>query len=186
MVRILVVAVLAALVIQVWGIVYWVASPLPHRFLRALPEQERVIGVLSDAVPATGVYRFPFPAEDSEAAVEAFMARHREGPIGTVFFREEGSDPMSLMTFVRGFLHNVLSALLVTVLMLLAGPGLGTYGRRVVFVALVGTFAAVAVGLSPPIWLQHPWAYETFNSFYVATSWTLAGLVMAKLIRATP
>lgn len=124
MVRIFVAAVLAALVIQIWGLAYWVASPLPHRFLRALPDQERVVDVLVAAVPANGAYRFPFPENDSEAAVEAFLERHREGPIGTVFFRKEGSDPMSPMTFVKGFVHNVVSALLVAGLLpLFTSPG---------------------------------------------------------------
>lgn len=175
--------VLAALAIQVWAILYWAVSPLPFRFMRPLPDEVRVVALLSEKITENGMYRFPFPADDTEQATDAFVARHKAGPIGSVFLRTQGSDPMSPMTIVKGVLHNIASSGLVAAVLILASPALPTYRRRVLLVFLVGAFAAFAIGLSNPIWLQHPWGFAIFNAVYIATAWLIAGLVLARFVR---
>ena len=116
--------------------------------------------------------------------MEEFVARHKAGPIGTVFLRKQGSDPLSPATIVVGLVHNFVSSLIVGALLVMALPALASFGKRVLFVAVVGAFAAFTVGLSTPIWLQHPWGYSLFNAAHIVSAWSIAGLILAKAIRA--
>jgi hypothetical protein len=75
------------------------------------------------------------------------------------------------------------SSLLAGALLLLALPGLQSYFARVLFVTLVGVFAAVTISLSSPIWFHHSWCFALLNSVYNVGSGLVTGLVLAAVIR---
>jgi rod shape-determining protein MreC len=58
---------------------------------------------------------------------------------------------------LTGFAHFLLSAIVAAWLLRLALPLLRSYGQRVVFIAGLGVFAAIALQPSGPIWMFHPW-----------------------------
>jgi hypothetical protein len=185
-------ALLAAVVLMVWGAVFWMVLPFHHFVLKPLPGGDAVVKAMKENIPETGVYLYPWcdgtcdgtASESQRAAVEErLMKQHREGPLVKVVYHKEGLDPMQPATFVNGFLHHFLSALLAGGLLTLALPSLKSYGSRVAFVFLLGVFAAVAVNLTEAIWLHQPWAYTLFYVSMYVSNWLLAGLAMALVIK---
>ncbi len=188
MLRLLIGSLLAAVVLFAWGAVFWGVSPLPFAVMRAVPNDEVVVEVLKKNLPASGVYLSPFPDEerygaDRAEAEKAFLERHRQGPLVQITYRKDGLDAQGPAVFAAGFVHMLVSSLLVGGLLMLALPGLGGYASRVLFVFLAGVFASVTVTLSTPIWFHHPWQFPLLNALYHATNWLLAGFVLGAVIR---
>lgn len=184
--RLLLGALLSAVVLMLWGFVYWVVLAAPGGALRAAPEDAYLGETLRRALPESGTYYFPAPLHapgaDPEAAMEAFRRRNLAGPTGMVMIRREGSDPMSPRILLLGFGHFFGSSLLAGLLMVLVMPALDTYLHRLVFVIGLGVFAAVAIRLSDPIWWRLPWGHPVYTALYNVIGWALAGLVLAAVV----
>lgn len=189
MVRLVIGALLSAVVLFVWGVLFWVVSPLRFGVLRPLPRDEEVIGLLDRILPHSGVYLSPFPDEDRftadpKEAREEFLRRQHQGPLVQITYRKGGADPTSPATLALGFGHLFVSSLLVGGLLLLTLPALPTYTSRMLFVFLAGVFAAVTVSLSPPLWFHQPWDLPLFNALYHASGWFVASFVLAAVVRS--
>jgi len=175
---------LGALVLFVWGFVYYAALPFGQKVMGAVPDD---LAASTAVLGKTGVYYYPFMGEEAmgdPAAAEAWAARHRRGPLLFITYRAEGSDPMAPRMFVQGFLHFWLSTALAGLLLALAAPA--TYGARALFLFLAGLFAAVAVGLSPAIWWYQPWSFTLYQAIFPASGWLLAALAMAAIVKPRP
>lgn len=186
--RLLIGALLAAVVLFVWGALFWVVLPLRFAVLRPVPGDEAVVSLLKKSLPQDGVYLSPFPDEerftaDPKEAGAEFSRRQQEGPVLQITYRKDGVSPRSLAAFALGFGQVLLSSLLIGSLLTLALPGLPTYTSRVLFVFLAGVFAAVTVSLSPPIWFHQPWELPLFNALYHASGWFVAAFVLAAVVR---
>ena len=185
--RYLLASLAAAVVMMIWGAVWWAVSPVGFMVMEAAPD-EAVVALLSDTLreKGQGVYFYPFASEreaGDPAALEAFRERHRRGPLVQIFYQPQGGELMSPKIFLGGFIHLLASSLLVGALLLMAAPALPTYSRRVLFVFLAGTFAGVVVELGKPIWFYHAWDYSLYAAFFHITGWLLAGLAMAAILK---
>ncbi len=114
--------------------------------------------------------------------IEEFRARYIAGPIVMLHYNLDGIDPFSLGTYLRGFLHFLVTTVVAGLILLLAMPGLDTFSRRVFMILGLGVFAAVAVRLSDPIWWRLPWPFHVYGSIFLITGWLFAGITMAWII----
>jgi hypothetical protein len=176
-------AFLVAIVLMVWGFIFWTFLASPFLVFSGVSNEAAVIEALDQNIAQTGVYLYPFPDMSGDSSTETFVAQHQAGPIVQIIFRKEGLNPMSPSVFVGGFIHFFVSALILGVLLLLALPGLSSYGRRLLFVVVAGLFAAILVNLSEPIWYYHPWGYHLYYAAFTLTSSLFAGLVLAWIIK---
>jgi hypothetical protein len=188
MVRVLVAALLAAVVLFFWGFVWWMVLPFGSSVIQPVPlplaDQEKFVAGLETLTPASGVYFFPYAGPSaSPEDQEVVQKRQREGPLVEVVYRKNGVDAMSPAYFAKGFGHMVLSALLAGTLLSLAAPALRSYPRRVAFAALLGFFGAFAFDLSSILWFNHPWQFPVMMAAFNASGWLLASLVLAAVIR---
>jgi hypothetical protein len=187
--RVLLGALLAAVVLFVWGAVFWMALPFASAVMHPLPNGDALVRTLKESLPRSGVYLFPWPDETNTAAADPatgecdFVKKHREGPLVQLTYRTDGLDPMSAQTLLIGFGHLFVSALIAGGLLAAALPGLRSYGARVLFVFLLGVFASVAVDLAGPIWFHHPWEFPLMMAGFDTVNWLLAGLVLPWVIR---
>lgn len=176
---------LAAVALMVVGVVFW--AGLADRFgaMKGLPGAEKAVPILKKTVPSSGTYLYPMPSHEKgkKDAEKRFIEQHKKGPLMMVFFRKDGFDPMQPIVFLKGFLHNLFSALLLGLLLLLAMPNLQSFARRYGFVVIAGLFASVWIEWSGPIWFHHPTDFHTFNFVYQIVGWIVAGLPMAWLLR---
>ena len=62
MIRLIVGAVLSAIVLFFWGFVFWALSGIMVWFMHPLPNDEEVVQALQKSDPASGTYLSPVPA----------------------------------------------------------------------------------------------------------------------------
>jgi hypothetical protein len=173
--------VLAAAALFMWGFLFWAVGPFSQAIFSKATGETALAAQMLDALPETGVYLIP--GDDSD--FEAYTASHLSGPIAMIFFTREGTNPMSPMVFLLGFLHMLASAALVALLLRTALPVLPTYAKRVMFVTLFGLAAAVWTNLGYPIWWHHPPGFHLMMMVYDVVGWALAGAVLAYFVRAS-
>jgi hypothetical protein len=124
------------------------------------------------------------PAEGaSESEQEACFARHRDGPLVQVFNRKDGINPMAPETMGVGVVHLFLSSLLAGFLLHLAAPRLTGYGSRVLFVRLLGVFAAFSIEVGNAVWFHHPWDFQLFAAGFDVSNWLVAGAVLGLVVK---
>lgn len=180
--RVFVGSVLAAVVMFVWGFLFWATFPFPKQILRSVGDEPALAALLKHHLPATGVYLLPNMKEGQSQ--DEFTRRHREGPLAQIVYVAEGVDPMGASVFLGGFVHMLVSAFILALALRAAAPSLGTFGARFGLVALVGLAGAVYSNLGRPIWWHQPWDYHLLYFAYDFGSWLLAGLVLAWAVRS--
>lgn len=178
----LVAALLAAVVVTLWGAVSWTVLPWHRMVVEAIPDGEAMAGALAERLPESGLYHHPGLAESGDP--DARTARYRRGPnINFLVWSVSGSDPFSPWLIGRGFLLNLVAAFLAAALLAAAWPALQGYGSRVLFVALLAGFAALQSRLLDWSWWGFPLDYSLVAALDLVVGWTLAGLVLAWRVR---
>jgi hypothetical protein len=167
---------LAAVVLFFWGFVFW--GLLPNPGFQEPANEEAVWQSLDENLPETGAYYIPDPEGDSES-----VARHESGPTAFLFVRNQGSPVMSVSMMAFGFVHMFITALLIGLLLRQASPRLPTYGKRVLFVVLVGAVATFWFDIAWPVWWGTPWTFFLWMAVYDVVAWTLAGVVLARFVQ---
>lgn len=188
-VRIVAGSVLAAIVLFMWGYVFWAVSPIGTQFIHPLEQNGLAVTSLVGEATETGVYFSPSMNEAEarrdgvEQATLSLEEAKRQGPVLQIMLQRDGVVPMST-TLLHGFLHYLASTLLAALVLAWAAPALPTYLARVGLVFLVGIFAAVSVQLSSPIWFHHPWDYSLMQAGFFASNGLLSGIVLGAAVKA--
>jgi hypothetical protein len=176
--RLLLGSLLAALVMFIWGFLFW-AVPWPNPAIHTMgaDAEAAVAEALRRQIPETGTYVIPNPQTTDP---QTYTARHEAGPVAMLFVQADGFAPMRPGVFVGGFVHMLAVAFLLGLILRIAAPVAPTYGKRVLFVLLLGLTAALWSEIGEPIWWAHPWAYHLTVFVSDVTTWGLAGLILAR------
>ena len=169
---------LAAAAMFVWGAVFWM-SPIPMSVMKTSSDDAALGQALNSYIPETGTYFVPGMSED-HAAMERL---HEAGPVAMIHIEREGSPAMDPKVFIKGLIHLFGMALLIGWLLELSANSLGSYGRRVGFVVLLGVTASFTYDLGSTIWwpVAMPWALV--GVLYSVVNWTIAGLILAAFFK---
>lgn len=184
-------ALAGAVVLFCWGAAFWMFFAGAFGGLRMLePAQEQaVVATLNAQIPETGVYYFPGMPTHGKDAPEAetrrlndeWSARHEAGPLGLIQYTREGAGIMEPVLFVRGFGINLISTVLVSILVVMAGAG--GFLQRFAVVAIFGVATSIAVHLIDWNWMYTPTDYAMMLVVDTTVGWLLAGVVMAAIIK---
>lgn len=183
--RILLGALLAAVAMFIWGFIYWAALPFGEGSMNTVPNEDAVRSALSQNLPDSGVYYFPGMdknASDKAAAEKSMHDKVQSGPLGLIFYKKDGTEPMAPALLFGGFVHGFIAAILMGILLAMALPALPLYGQRVVFVLVGGIFASYAVLSGFVNWWYMSLGFAFANGIYIVLSWLFAGLVLAWFI----
>ena len=167
-------AILGGIVLFAWSSISWMALPWHMATLHSFRDDKAVMDAIKANAPQSGIYVMPIgdTPENQQRMMDGpqVFSSVRLGPLGSM-------GPL----MARQWLIQVVAALIAALLLQMAGPM--TYGRRVLF--LVGIAAVVAVAGHLPQW--NWWSFSTaFTLAEIADlliGWTLAGLVMARIVR---
>lgn len=191
--RAILAALAGAVVLFVWGVAFWMGLSDAFGGLRQFdPEQEQaIVDVIKAQAPETGVYYFPgmpthgkdLPEDESRSLNDAWEARHRAGPLGMVIYTAQGKEVMEPILFFRGFVINLASTVLVSILVIMAGPG--GFAKRWAVVAIFGAGASVATHVVDWNWMYTPADYTLMTVADTTFGWILAGLVIAAILPAS-
>ena len=169
-----------AVVLVIWGMVFWGFLAPALGVFQALPDARGVTAALTDASTETGTYFMPWPRSTPEEFAR-FTAQHRSGPFYRLSYVREGVDPNSPLKIAVGIAQYVVVALLAVVLILAAGaPG---FRARFAIVVLAGLIGTVFITVGDPVWFHLPWDYTAGVILYEVVAWVLLGLTTAAITR---
>ena len=164
-------SIIAAVVMFVLGFVFFgllggmMFDPLDARIATSTQS------ALGGSLPATGTYMVP-------GEEEAFM----EGPSAIVQYVAAGDLPTMGMAMGMGFVHFLLTALLI-------GYGLkaigGGFARQAAAVIWFAVSASVFMHLADPIWYGLSWRAALFEFVADAVMFIAGGLVLARWFTST-
>ncbi len=189
MIRLFLGALLSAVVLFMWGYVFWSVSGVMYQFMFRLPDENQAVQMFQDHNLESGTYLVPFPDAAALNGTDAekrgtYLAQRVKGPLMEIVYRKEGAaEPGNPLVLARGFCHYFAASLLAAVLLIMAQPGLQFYPARVLFVFLLGVFATVAITFAKPIWFFHPWPTVLYEAAFQAVGWLLAGIMLGAVIR---
>ena len=188
MTRIIVAGVLGSILYFIWGMATWTAIPLHMPTLAGLPDESAVTAALKDQDLDSGVYVSPWSdnAEDWSDADSDWMKNHISGPLYSIYYQKNGAAPMNAGVMFGGFVIDLLAALLAATLLSGAASGCcRSYPKRVGFVSGLGVFVGLVGHASYWNWMHFPAGYTLAFIIDNVVGWTLAGLVIAAIVRPT-
>jgi len=181
--KILLAAFIGAVVQMVWGWLFWGALPFSKSIIQTAESEDAIREVVDANLKESGVYFMPYLGAYDVDGQAAFQQKHESGPIVTVFFRKEGAPVQSPSILLKGFFHVFVSVLLLLAIMSKAMPRLPSYWSRVMFIFLMGIFAAFYSNYTNSIWWYVPWSYSTGYANYHIVAWLLTGLAIAPVVK---
>ena len=180
MVRLITGVIVSAVVLYLFGFVYWGMGPYGTAIWKQTASDEAAGAALARHFPENGVYFVPGAGNDAETVA----ALHEKGPVAFVHMLAVDGRPMldpSIM--IGGFFLNLASIVLIALLLKLVAPALPTYAGRVGFVSLAGIAAAVFIDGGAAVWWQEPWQWKLYQGAYDVAFWIIAGVILAAFIQ---
>jgi len=193
---------LGALVLMGWGYSYWDLILPPNTAFLDSPRQPALAKALRSYLPRAGTYFIPHDSEedhlqraDGKGGQDGKGGANRDedphnalvkqvkGTIAMIHFAPKGGNPLAPVTWIGSFVHFVLTALMASLLLVMALPVLDSYGKRAGFVFAVAAFGIIAFRFTDPIWYRLPWDYFLYVGLYLFTGWLAAALAIAAVVR---
>ena len=159
-----------AVVLFVFGFLFWAANPLPGNTWNSAPDPGAAESALIEQFPDTGVYGVP-GAGGTPTAVQAMIYVNHEPP----------ENPMDPVTMVYGFIQYLVVGV-VLVIVLQRG---GTLGSQVGRAALLGLAAVVVIEGSDLIWWLYPLEWKLWAAVYHVLVFVISALVLSKFLPET-
>jgi hypothetical protein len=179
--------ILGGLVAFVWSSISWEVLGWHEKPFHRFQNEDEVSAIIASHATGPGVYLLPsglsqagLKGEEKKAAQAALMAKMQKGPILFGAVRTDGFG-----SYARGLLAQVLSLMAAAFLLtwlVLQTSGL-SYGRRVVFLGVVGLAASVIVDLPNWNWWGFSGSFTFVNLVDCTLTWLIAGSVIAKVAK---
>ncbi len=184
MARILISALLAAIVTFMWGFFWWGILAMQSGTYSAVSAEKEanVLSVLESSLPRSDVYFIPDPKQMHENGGNA-NADPAEKPFIKIYYRPKGSVSGQGEMMAKGFLHMFVSALFMATLLSFVTGSMCCYSARVAFVCSIGVFAGFWQQVGDMIWFHHPAGFSLFTLGYHGGAWLLAGLVIGAIVK---
>ena len=175
--------ILGGIVVFFWGAFAHMVLPLGMMGLKSLPHEDAVIKAIGSEVPADGLYFFPgmdLSHAPTESELAAREAKFKNGPSGLLLVKLKDAEAMSPRQLVTEVATDILAALIAGALLTCVRL---PYAACVGFVTALGVFGFVSIAAPWWNWYGYPSAFMIAEAIDQVVGWTLAGLVLAALIR---
>lgn len=171
-------AIVAGLVLFLWGFLYWGLNPLPYTAW-SQPTDDAALGEsLKQFLPDSGMYYVPGPHLDEDEATRL----HEAGPIALISFTREGVPMMDPGVMGLGFVHGMVFAFLLALTLVKAAPAVDSYANGIKFCLLLGVVAGFFIHFGDAIWWRMAWSWKFHTFLYTVTSFTITGAVLMKFV----
>lgn len=159
--------VLGGVALFVWSAVSWMLLPWHNAGFKRFTHEEPVLAAIGAAAPESGVYLAPSPDQD---------ARH--APFVYAIVRTGGYGDMG-KAMGLGFLGNLLSAFLATLLLLQLGPR--ALAEKVLFLLTAAVLAWSGRYFADVAYWGLPWRNALVDLVDLLVAWMPAGSLLAWL-----
>ena len=177
--------ILGGLAAFLWSTVSWEVLGWHEKALLSFQNEDGVASAIASHTTQSGTYLLPggplqegLNADQKKAAQADQIEKMQKGPIMFAAVRREGFGSYPKGIAIQ-FLSLVAAAFLLTWL-LLQTHGL-SYGKRVLFLGVVGLAAGVISDLTNWNWWGFSGVYTAVNVADFTLTWLIAGLVIAKV-----
>ncbi len=185
--KILLAGVVGGLLMFVWSAVAWRAIPLHTSTIQSMAREDSVIAAMKTGMDRTSVYMFPArPASGDQAALDAWMKKYNQGPIGMVVYSPSGTSEMMAGEMGIGLLDSILTALLAAWLLSRSTAAKSGYFGRVMFCGVLGLFICLAVHVPNWNWMMYPVDYTTGWIADSLIGWVIGGIGIAGFVKSAP
>jgi hypothetical protein len=142
--KLIVPSLLTAVVVFIWMFISWMVIGWHNVDIKNLPDGDALAEQMKQSINEPGIYLYPGqPEDESDAGMDAWTARYKTGPnVNFMVYNPVGADPMDPMLFVKSFVINFIAAFIAGVLLMMTLAQNPSFWRRVIFVMLLGMFAA--------------------------------------------
>ena len=184
--QVLIAGVVGGLILWVWGFLAWAILPLHTPSMHNIQTEDPVIEVMQNSMQTEGVYVFPaMPADMSdEAGHEAWVSKHKRGPVGMIIYNPDGSDPMMPSQMVVGFLIFVITASIAAWFLSRSTAAASPYMARVAYCGMIGIFISFISHLTAWNWMGFPFVYTSAMMIDSVLGWLLTGFGIAGIVKA--
>jgi len=163
----------AALAMFLWGFVFWGLAADWIGMTQLADDQAAFGSALQQHLSADGAYVLPGYGSDEHQ----FRTLHEAGPIAFVHYRRAGAPVMAGGVFAGGFLHMLVSCVLLGALLRPLARE-----KRAGVLLLTALVCAVFANLGEPIWWYQSWKFHTLAAFYDLAALLLAGSILTKML----
>ncbi|MCM2375009.1 hypothetical protein [Aporhodopirellula aestuarii] len=164
--RITLASFLAAIVLFLSGFLWWgflMPIAMPAKVLQDDALAEQIITSLTEP----GLYIYPDYTSQEHAATSM------------LFYNSEPPPMLAIMG--AGFLHMFASALFIS--LVVSRLEIASTSGRIAMVSSFGCFVAWWANVGHLIWWRHPYSWTAFHVAYDISSWVLAGIVIALIVK---
>ncbi len=183
--RLIVPALLAAIVVFIWMFISWAVIGWHNVDVKNLPNGDAIVEQMKASINEPGIYIYPGqPEEDSKTAMEEWTKKYEAGPVVSfMVYNPAGFSPMNPSLFIKSFVINFIAAFLAGVLLMMTLAQNPSFWRRVTFVTLLGLFAGFIGPFVDWNWRSIPTGYTIIGVVDYGVTWFFAGLVLAWRIK---
>ena len=181
--KILLGAVLAAVVVFAWDAVAHMATPLGHMGIKKLPSEGTVVNLMKNTIDEPGFYFFPgldMDRKPSKAEEEAWNKKYEAGPRGILIYDPKGGKAMSPPQLLTQFGIDIAAGLIAAILLSMTSV---TFAKRVLFVTLLGVFSWLVLSLPGWNWYFFPMAFILAEGIMQTVGWLLGGIALAAVVK---
>lgn len=184
--RLVVAAVIAGIVMFMWGAVSHMFLGIGDAGVTPMPNETAVESALKTNITEPGLYFMPGMEMSHNASAEqqaAWAAKYKQGPTALLIYHPIGEEPMSIKQFGVELGSNIAAALVVGMILSL---GAVSFSRGVTISTLVGLAAWLSVNVSYWNWYRFPTNFVTAELIDQVAGWLLAGFVLGFILRRRP
>jgi hypothetical protein len=172
MTRILLAGLLAGLAVFAWESIAHLALPLGDAGIKPLSNEQAVVTSLKDNIKDPGFYFFPAPTPQNA---------NQQGFTGIMVVKPNGTLAMAPGQLLTQAGADVVAMIVAAVLLALT-PFAG-FGKRVLFVTLMGLLPVLRSELPYWNWYGFPSVYLMAQTVVQVVAFAVGGVVLAKLIK---
>ena len=172
--------VLAAVVLFIWGFVYWGVSAVPYSAWSHAADDTAAQQALRTHFPRTGTYYVP---DVRSSAARPAAASGADGPNVMLHVRYDAPPPGDAAELARGFVVNLIFAGALALLMYRVRSASRTYAGRLGVALWAGVAGVVLIDGGDWAWWGTTMQWKLFQAFYDFSAFVLAGAVLAAFIR---
>jgi hypothetical protein len=186
--RILLAGVLAGLAMYMWTFVAHMVLPMGTVGIREIPNESAVLNGINSSIGTTdGLYMFPGMGlgpnpsmKQMRDAMPAYEQKLKTMPSGIMIYHPPGRPSMTGGQLGTEFVNEMIEAMLAVFLLSLTR--LGSYGKRVAFMAIIGLVASMPTNVSYWNWYGFPGNYTVSYMAIQIIGFAVAGLVGAAVL----
>lgn len=152
---------LTAIVLFVFGFLYWSVNPLPDKALDTVPDSAAAAVAIGEQFPESGMYNVM-----------------QSGLWATVIVNHEATEEVDPWVMLYGFIHYLVIVILLAVVLQNGAP-VASHVRRAF---IMGLAAVILVEGSDIIWWGYTWGWKLWGAAYHILVFVIGALLLSKFL----